>query len=407
MGAFSIFSSKRRRPKSREEKASAQYESYAKWTGYAKYLTLFLLILFIIFSFTFFNETLSMDNFRYMLKFLSVNNENTAKDGLSINFDSAGRVIAVMAGGDLTVVDTNGVQIFDISGQRFLKDTGFYSDPMCLAAGNNIVVSDRGGLVLNIYSVYAKLFTKTFSYPINDLAASENGSFAVLTAAKGYRSGIEVYDSEFRIIYYYYFADRYTSGIGLSPDGKRAAACTLTNTPDGRFLGGLYVFDVTDAGVMISFEYPDEIPWKVWFLKDGSFLFMTNKAVRIYERQGGETGKINFGDQMPKMFAFNDDYIALSLATAGLSNASTLKFYNSAGEFLGEKSYRNDVPAMDIIGDCAYIYSVGTLYTIKLPDILVVKQEDAGLTYISALYDKSGGRVVFLYSGKAVFYKNE
>ena len=62
---------------------------------------------------------------------------------------------------------------------------------------------------------------------------------------------------------------------------------------------------------------------------------------------------------------------------------------------------------MDIIVDCAYIYSVGTLYTIKLPDILVVKQEDAGLTYISALYDKSGGRVVFLYSGKAVFYKNE
>ncbi len=407
MGAFTIFTTKKHRAKPQTETVASYYESLARRVGYAKYLTLFALVVFIVFGFTFFGSDLSADNFRYMLKFMSVDVDSVIRDGETINYDAEQGAIALLAGGNLAIADTNGLKIFDMTGERYLKDTEYYGDPMCVSNGSNVILCDRGGGRLGVYSVYTKIYSDTFAYPVLDLCASGSGSYAVLTAAKGYRSGIEIYDGNFRIIRYYYFADRYASGIGISADGKKAAICTLSNSADGAFLGGLHILDVADADSMVSFEFPDEIPWKVWFRSDGSYLLLTNKAVRIYSRSDELVESIGFGDLTPKGYCFTDDYIALSLSTAGLSNATTVRFYSSDGSFIGGQSYHNDVSALDIAGGYAYIYSVGSLHTVDIKSGETVKSEVVGLTYISALYDGGENRIIFIYQNKAVFYGND
>lgn len=404
MGAFSIFTTKKHKSKPPRQTPEVYYETLARRVAFAKYAVLFFLVAFVVFGFTFFGGSLSMDNFRYMLKFMSVDVDTTITDGAYIEFDTEKNTKGIITGGNLAIVDTNGVQIFDMTGERYLKDTEYYSDPMCATNGNMLLVCDRKGNKLNIYSVYAKVYTHTFTHPVLDLCASPNGSYAVLTAARGYRSGIEVYDSNFRIIFYYYFADRYASGIGLSKDGSRAAITTLSNTSDGEFLGGMHVFNTSDAKDFVFFEYKGEIPWKVYFLQNGSYILLTNKRLRIYSPSNELASTVEFGEQSPKGYSFSDDYIALSLSAAGLSNATTIKFYNAAGEYLGEKSYHNNVSALDMAGGYAYIYSVGTLYTIDLKTMETVLKEDIGLAYISALDDKDEKRIIFLYKNKAVFY---
>lgn len=366
-----------------------------------------MLVVFVVFGFTFFGSTLSMDNFRYMLKFMSVDVDSIIQDGSFIEFDTEQNATALITNGNLAIVDTNGVQIFDMTGERYLKDTEYYSDPICVVNGSGLIVCDRKGYKLNIYSVYTKVYSDTFTYPVLDLCASPSGNYAVLTAAKGYRSGIEVYDNNFRLIYYYYFADRYASGIGLSADGGKAAICTLDNTSDGSFLGGMHIFNVTDASDIVFFEYHDEIPWKVWFRSNGSYLLLTNKAVRIYSNANELLSTIEFGDLSPKGYTFTDDYIALSLSEASLSNATTIKFYAADGSYVGEISYHNNVSSMEIANGYAYIYSVGTLYTVRISSMETVFHEDIGLTFITALYDKEEKRIIFLHKNKAVFYGND
>lgn len=407
MGAFSIFTTRKHKTKSQSPAPAEYYESLARRLSFVKYTVLFGLVAFVVFGFTFFGGSLSMDNFRYMLKFMSVDADTVITDGSIIEFDTEQNTKGLITNGNLAITDTNGVRIFDMTGERYLKDTEYYTDPITATNGSMLMVSDRKGYKVNIYSVYAKVYSQNFTYPVLDLCACPAGNYAVLTASRGYRSGIEVYDSNFRIVFYYYFADRYASGIGLSADGGRAAVCTLSNTSDGEFLGGMHVFNVADPNDFVFFEYKGEIPWKVKFNGNGSYIILTNKALRIYSSSNELVSTVDFGEQSPKGYAFNDGYISLSLSEAGISNATSIKFYNSAGEYIGEKSFHNNVSSMDIVGEYAYIYSVGILYTVDLTTLETVKEENVGLSYVSVLQDKDNKRLIFLYKNKAVFYGSD
>lgn len=407
MGAFTIFKTKKKKTRPQAVTAAGHYEKLARLAGYFKYLTLFLLVVFVVFGFMFFGGTLSMENFRYMLKFMSWDADEAVWDGQTIHFDTEDRVSALLVGGNIAVADNNGLSVFGMAGERYLKDTIYYNEPMCVAAGNNIIMCDRKGAALNAYSVYAKVFTDSFPYPVLDLCASPSGGYAVLTASKGYRSGIEIYDKNFRLTRYHYFADRYSCGVGISADGKKAAVSTISNTSDGAFLGGLCVLDTADTDFLVTYEFPGEIPWKVWFQNNGSYVLLTNRFARIYSPGDELLASFGYGELSPKSFAFSDKYIALSLSVSGLSNATTVRFYTAEGAYIGEMPFHNDVAALDIAGGYAYIYSVGTLYAVNIDEMRTVRSDAAGLSYLGALYDEEAKRVAFIYTNKAVFYDNE
>ena len=84
-----------------------------------KYIMLLGLILFVIGGFTFYSDQLNVENFRYMLKFMSIDMDTEIADGAQIEFDASPGTRALMISGDLVICDSNGVQIFDKSGERF------------------------------------------------------------------------------------------------------------------------------------------------------------------------------------------------------------------------------------------------------------------------------------------------
>ena len=408
MGAFSIFANTKKRSiqsASRETQSPSQYyETLARRVSYAKYAVLFLLILFVLFGFTFFGDHLTVENFRYMLKFMSIDMDTEITEGDSFAFDSGENVVSLVVNGDLAVVDTNGVQIFDMTGTRFLKDTRYLDDPLVACNGNNLFVCEYGGTTLDIYSVYMKVSSETFAYPIYGVAASKSGNYSVNTASAGYRSAIKTYDSNFRIIHDYFFADRYIVAIGISADGGYTAACTLTNNESGEFLGGLYVWDVTGADPIYTFDYVGEIPWRIDYRSDGSFVLLTNKEVRIYGSDGTLNKEISLRSLDLKGYAVSDELIVVSSRAAGLSDATTLYFYSADGGLKGTYNCPNDVSDINIAGKYAYIYSVGTFYAIDTEKCEALSGEDVGSDYIAAVFDEENSRLVLLRKGKVVFY---
>ena len=406
MGAFSIFSNKKKRGSSYElpEPELNYYELLGRRMNRLKYVLLMGLIVFVIGGFTFYSDQLNLENFRYMLKFMSIDMDSEIADGAQIEFDASPGTRALMISGDLVICDSNGVQIFDKSGERFLRERDFMKDPMCAGSGHNLLVCDRGSYELNAYTVYARIYTHKAKYPIYDLCSSAgSGRYAILTAANGYRSGIEIYDPEFRKIFDYYFADRYISGIAISRDGESAAACTVNNTASGDYSGELYLFDVKDTKKFRTHELYGEIPWKVQFRADGCCLLLTNRALRLYGADGEERARVDFGGRAIKRFCLTDDVCVLAFQTEGLSGGTTAVFYDGSLTGLSESEYGGDVGRIDVIGKKAYVFSAGALYTVDTATGKTLAAEQTGGQYAGAVFDPDSGMTIFIYQGKAVF----
>ena len=91
MGAFSIFSNKKKRDAAYElpEPELNYYEVLGRRMSKLKYIMLLGLILFVIGGFTFYSDQLNVENFRYMLKFMSIDMDTEIADGAQIEFDAS------------------------------------------------------------------------------------------------------------------------------------------------------------------------------------------------------------------------------------------------------------------------------------------------------------------------------
>lgn len=404
MKFFSIFSGKKKNNGEDSEMPKVYLETFARRTGAVKYCVLFLLIVFLAFGFTFFSENLTIDNFRYMLKFMSIDMDAVIDDGSMITFDTGGEPHAMILNGDLAIADGNGVQVFDMSGERFLKESVLFDEILCGTNGNYLIAGEMGGSKLYHYSVYARIATQDFDYPVYGLSTVQSGHYGVLTAAQGYRSGIEVYDGENRIVFNYYFADRYASSIAVSQNGKNAACTVISNTQSGEFLTQLYIFDTADPDNVKCIDFVDEMPYGAFYRKDGKLAVITDKALRFFASGGQLSGEAYFSYGGIKGFFFSDSYIAVTFNSEGLSNGSNAVFYDENGEIEGSILYTNDISSINIIGEYAYIYSIGNVNTVHIPFSKSIRSLEAGNDFKCVLLDEANNRLIFVYTGKAVFY---
>ena len=133
MGVFSIF----REPGKKSDPAKvkipsreAYYETIARRISFAKYALILLSVCFAAFAFTFYGDELTIENFRYMLKFVSFDPVTVGSDGSRVVYDyDAGNLGAVVRG-DLAVVNKAGISVYDFNSRRVLKSSFSYADPL-------------------------------------------------------------------------------------------------------------------------------------------------------------------------------------------------------------------------------------------------------------------------------------
>ncbi len=410
MSVFSIFTSKKRhRPKRSEPSPTEYYSHIANSLSALKISLLFILVIFIAYGFTFNASDLTIENFRYMLKFMSVDRDSTMNAGKKISYDSDSDTVYSILRGDIAVVNHSGIHVYDTAGQRLLNQNADFNDPIAVTNDKHLIVADRSSNTLGIYSSYSLLYTQEYSYPILSLAASPSGKYGVVTSSLGYKSGVEIYDGEFRLIFKYYFADRYTVKLAISDDGKTAIIAAFTNDAEGDYHGYFYLFHPDDSAEPIKiFDFVGEVPFHVSFFDDGSFAMLTDSALRFCSSDGNVSSTVYFTGKTAKSFFPFDKYYVLTFANAGLSNATALEIYSPSGERIMSRNVENDVPRVDIVDEYLYYYSSGVLCTVDLKSRTEDKFDDIGTDYIGLLYEPDGNNIIMFYKNIAkVYNKND
>ncbi|HAN21458.1 MAG: hypothetical protein A2Y15_09130 [Clostridiales bacterium GWF2_36_10] len=404
MGAFSIFTDKKKKKKySGVPTVEEYYLKLARRTTFAKFICIMLIASFALFAFSNYKDELTIENFRYMLKFVDFGAETVQETASVVYFDSDTTNKGELLRGDLAVLNTSGIMVYDFNGDRLYKSDFKYDHPKMISNNKDMIVCDIGGYGLKIFSSYSTIYTEEFSYPIYGLDACESGGFLVLSSVEGFRSAFFVYDEFYRVVYSSSFGDKYIDCASLSTNGKEVVAM-LHYSRDGDLITLLakYSVDNQDSSIFQK-EFIDEMPLKINYMADGAYAVLTNKALRFFSSDNIVTGEIFFEEKSLLGYEFSNNYAIITYNTIGLSAGTELDVYTKDASLVAVRNFEGALLDKRVSSDTLFVLSHGLLTTVDLKGVNADKTDEVENEFRQLLLDQSG--LILLSDNKAEYFK--
>ncbi len=365
MGAFSAFKDKRSlRNKKETPSVSDHYLKLARTSAVIRYTCIILVVAFSVYSLAFHASEISMENFRYMLKFINPSEEEQRETGNLLAFDGSEGNRGLIFKGDLAVLNENGLTIIGWDGETILREAFSLDHPKVANNGNHLFCYDLGGKELRIFNSYSRISTIPFDYPIYWLAASKNGGFAVASSAKGYRSAVYVYDKEFRLIYSQLLGDKYVDFVDISQKGNEFISAAHYSE-GGNIVTLLSKMSTDSEEPIFEEKFVGEIPLGVYYTSDG-YCLMTSDKLRTFDNDNNLKGEISFVNKSLLSGKVIGDKILLNYSLEGLSGGTEAVIYNTNAEEIFTHDFSFAVSDSLIMENTYYALSPGVVSTFNL-----------------------------------------
>lgn len=407
MSAFSIFTDKKKIRKSTSVPTVEEYYlKLARRTTLVKFICIILIASFVLFSFSGYKDELTIENFRYMLKFVDFGAKSVQEASSVIYFDSDTTNKGGLLRGDLAVLNTSGLMVYNFNGDRLLKSDFIYDHPKMVSNSKNLIICDIGGNELQVFSSpYSPTYTEKYAYPIYGLDTNESGKFIVLSSAKSYRSAFFVYDEFFRVIYHSYFGDKYIDCASISPDGKEVVALLhYSKNGELKTLLSKYSLD-NDQAAVFQTEFNDELPLQIKYMSDGSYAVITSEALRFFSSNDVITGEIFFKEKSILGYEFSNNYAIITYNTLGLSVGTELDIYAKDGSLVSVKSFEGSLLDKKVDDDTLYVLSHGLITTIDLNGVIPDEKAEVDNEFRQLIFN--GINLILFSDNKAEYYKFE
>lgn len=324
MGVFSVFGSGK---KEKANDGAAYYRRLAAGFAAAKYACLILCLGLVLCGFSFRTDEINADNFNYLLNYLG-EGETKATVYNTIYFDDNETNGFAVVRGDFAVVNDGGSAVYTLAGDRRSVDSALrFEDPQVLSGTKFMYIYDIGGAELVIKSALETVSTLRFDYPIRGAAATEGGYLAVICEEKTSRSSVYVYDDSFRMIYDCAYGSLYTVSADLDETARRLVTASVS-AEGGQFVTTLLLYSLDAEEPIARQVIEGEYPYKAAFC-EGSIALLTDRGLRLYGADGGETASIPFGDAGISAFDLGDRYFVRQYPVSALSSAVEVEVYDS------------------------------------------------------------------------------
>lgn len=362
MGLFSFLNDNRAKKNRRETPTvEGHYVKLGRKAAFIRYACLFLVILFAVYSFVVHRDEITLENFRYMMKFINFGESAERPVGSVIQFDGSDGNRALVYKGDLAVLSESGLAITGWDGESVLKSSLAFDHPKMITNGSDLFCFDLGGRELRVYNSYSLLWSPpTFEYPIYWVAASAGGPFAVVSSAQGYRSAVYVYDREYREIYTCLFGNKYVDYAALSADGRELLIAGHYSE-SGDITAFVSRYSLNSEEPVSEYSFIGELPLGIYYTESG-YALLTSDRLRTFE-PGRETpdGVIEFAGKKLMSAEMYGDRALITYSTDGLSGGTELYVYDFGGNEIYYSSFSTSLSSTALCGDTVYSLSPGVL----------------------------------------------
>lgn len=307
-----------------------------------RYAVLVVLVLFTVFSMTFYKDEITFDNFRYLMKYIEISPPMVSGGEDNIHFSASSSAEFAMLGDKLAVVNSNNISSYDSGGRKILNENFSYQNPVCVSNGKYIMIYDLDGYSISVYNSFSKVFEKKLATPIDYAYLSDDGAFAVITREKSYSGGVVAFNSNFKQVFS--FMTRTAAITDVCFDGARGLlACATTDVKDGDFFSEIFTFDITnDESYKSRTELSGELPLGM-FCADKNFALMTDAGIHYYTYDGGSEGYTDFGYDTPSAVYRFDGFFAVTFKSALAGANTSLRGYDCFGDELFAFDYSFEI----------------------------------------------------------------
>ena len=266
------------------------YASVSAYYKVSQRILVLLLAFFIVFSIITNFQEITFDNFYYLIKDFTSASDVGQNNYEILSYESDSRQNFVMYRGGIATVSPSKISIFTATGRRTLNDTSAFSSPFAISSDRYVLFYDTAGNKFSIYNSFARVYNEELDNPVKTAALGDDGSFAVVTRSSTGSWNIRLYTKSFTHKATIPISD-YIFSITLDSELQKLSVLSYERG-NGTGRTNLIVYDLSkmsdNKGNEISIEkelsFDGEFPVKCGYLNKGILAVITNRSVRIYDK---------------------------------------------------------------------------------------------------------------------------
>ena len=384
-----------------EEISLNGYDRKASVLKKIKYAVVVLLVLLLMFFFIGYREDITLENIRYLLKYVDVSPSAIGEDSnVAVSFDESAVLFTSVYRSDLVILTQNKIVTYDMSAKNGISDNHTLLNPALSVGKKYFAIFDMGENYFALYNSFSKIYEETTVYPIWDIELGDDGEFAVITAEKGYRSALKIYNNDFENKMNWYTSDKYIVSADLyaGKDAFYVAGC-VKNSEDGDFLSSVIVLCDGSDKVETSVEFKSELIFETEFFENGNICVLTDEALRVIDLTGKELERIEFEPDSLRMFESGDDYAALVLNENSIGTEHRMIILDKKGNTSMDSVIDSDIEYLSVKEDNVILLGSHTLTAVNAENG-EIKAHNADKSY-SAVHALARQRAILIYENNA------
>ena len=367
-----------------------------------RYILAIIFIIFVIFAVFSYREDLTVENFRYLMKYVNVKPVTFGSgENAQINFDADSSTVTASFKEDLIVASKTAVKIYDLSSKEILSSDAVLMRPAISTGEKYFAVYDLGAKYVGIYNSFSKLWDTELDYPVYDVALDKKGNFCIVTASKGYTSAVKVYNDNFENMFNWRSADKYAIAADICHnDGTFLAVGTLRSNTSGDMVSSLVLLSTDSASPLATLDFEGEMIIDVAFNSEGRAVFITDKAIRFADTSGKVLSETYFNSGSVRKFETNAEYTLLLTHENLVGKNHTLIIFDADGNTYMEKTVSAEVTDTALSESFVFILGVEDITVVDIKN-KKTKTYPSERSYRSVeLFDEEN--VYLVYDGLAV-----
>lgn len=326
-----------------------------------KIFAIVLFVLFLISGVLIFQKDITLENLRYLVKYVSFSGDAGAPSEVSIRYNADSDNVYTSYRGDFTVVNHSGVAIYDRRGQITLSDAYSFANPVTAVSDKYLLVYDLGGYHLRIYNSFSLLLEKDFSYPIQSAFVTDSGTFCVATAEKSYHAAVLVFNNDFEEEFHWYSAEKFVSEAILTESGKLLISAIRVS--EGDLIGEVIGLDVGKSEPEFTVSIENELPVTLFSTKKGQFC-LTDRAL-YFIRSGKIERSVEFSGNSLDMMDKGDSFIVTAQNELSVGISYSVSIYDRELNPVNTMNFSVQIQDICILDNAIYILARNDLYVIR------------------------------------------
>lgn len=329
----------------------------------AKFVTIIALVVFLIFSFAFLRDDITLENLRYLLKFISFTNTETSITAAKINYASGDPNRLELFMGDFCTLTPGSYALYDSRGNQIMSEPISYVAPVLKVGNRYALCYDMDGHSYTLLNSFAKLHEGSSDYPITAGAVSNDGSYAIASASREYQTSITVYNDDFSPVTKISKND-YLMDLEFSPDSSALAVVTAAAI-NGSFYTKIEFVSPNSDKILNSVQVAG-LGYTIYFFDNG-YALVTDDGIIFLDSALTTVKRIRHDKQL-SMTDCSGKYLTCVYSDGILGNTSIARVYSQDGRMVYEGGFADKLIAVDSdeSGDYVFLLTGTTLSRINL-----------------------------------------